>query len=496
MIRRYWVIIFFVGLVSGLSSQNKRGPIAKFSFNDGKNHEELSGRKAKLVGANFSEDRFGNANSAVYFAGNPDSYMNLGEYTELKPKIGTISLWTMMELETRLGRGGPLNPIIVTKNADRDDYNEAYAIYYLYESNRIEGASSRDSLKQSQVYSITPFLRYRWHHLVITYDDEFLSFFVDGKLVGQSAKNYETQFNPLDSVVVATTASMKNARSFNGSVDDIEFYDRVLTEAEVLDLYNAPNPNKNKILLNWILLIASFVLLVFFIYLFIRHRLNLALKKERQRLELYNIVLETELRVNRALMNPHFVFNSLNALQNFILKNQNAQANNYLVKFSKLMRRILESNMSDAITLEFEIQLLQSYLEIENLRFEENFKYAITVDPAIIPSAIKIPIMMLQPFIENSIWHGLLKKTGEKVLSISFSRIESTYILCVIEDNGAGRRKNENPGFEKNSLATGFIEQRLNLLNRIHNLKCTLLIEDKPGNTGTVVKILLPILNR
>ena len=86
-------------------------------------------------------------------------------------------------------------------------------------------------------------------------------------------------------------------------------------------------------------------------------------------------MLETELRVNRALMNPHFVFNSLNALQTFILKNENDMANNYLVKFSKLMRKILENNMSESISLEMEVDLIEKYLEIENLRFEENILY-------------------------------------------------------------------------------------------------------------------------
>ena len=102
--------------------------------------------------------------------------------------------------------------------------------------------------------------------------------------------------------------------------------------------------------------------------------------------------------------------------------------------------------------------------------------------------------MMLQPFVENAIWHGLLKKEGEKLLRISFSVVKDSYVLCIIEDNGPGRKKNDDVDLEKSSLATGFIEQRLNLLNRIHRLNCSLTIEDKPDGGGTVVKILLPIL--
>lgn len=495
MRKKYLITLAGILLFSFLSGQNKKGLVARFSFNDLKDYEELGKRKVKLVGANYTVDRFGNPNNAIYLAGNPDSYINLGSYAALKPKRGTVSLWLMVELETASGKGGMVNAVILTKNADSEDYFESYCIYYLLESNRIEAVGSRDSLKQTSVYSMNEFPRFKWQHLAISYDHNFLSFYINGKLEGKCTKNYETEFNPLDSVVVGTTASIKNQRSLNGIVDDIEIYDRVLTDKEILELYNAPNPNKNTIIINWILLFFGIVTAIVLIYLFTRYRLSLMHQKEKKRLELYNMVLETELRVNRALMNPHFVFNSLNALQNFILKNENARANNYLVKFSKLMRRILESNMSDVITLEFEVQLLKSYLEIEDLRFEENIKYSVTVDPEISPSTIQIPIMMIQPFVENAIWHGLLKKHGEKLLSVTFSVKENKYVLCTIEDNGSGRKKSgDSLNLEKSSLATGFIEQRLSLLNQMHHLNCSLSIEDKPENTGTIVRILLPIL--
>ena len=204
--------------------------------------------------------------------------------------------------------------------------------------------------------------------------------------------------------------------------------------------------------------------------------------------------METELRVNRALMNPHFVFNSLNALQNFILKNENDRANNYLVKFSKLMRKILENNMSDMITLDAEIDLLLKYLEIEDLRFEENIIHTITVEQGVQASVINIPVMMLQPFIENAIWHGLLQKTGEKKLDISFSMSGTSCLQCRIEDNGIGRTKTEYYNPEKKSLGISFIKQRLRLFNKMHSLDCRLTIDDKPNQSGTIVTVILPIL--
>lgn len=269
-----------------------------------------------------------------------------------------------------------------------------------------------------------------------------------------------------------------------------------MTDDEVYELFVAPDPNKNKIILNWVLICVAIILFGVVIYLVIKYQVKKAVVKEKQRLELNNKLLETELRVNRASMNPHFLFNSLNALHNLILNNEIDNASDYLVKFSKLIRKILDSNMYESITLELEIELLELYLEIENLRFEENIKYTITIDESLSTTSIHIPIMMLQPFIENSIWHGLLNKSGEKTVNISFSLYEVNYIYCIIEDNGTGRKKTGFDIIDKKSLATGFIIQRLDLLNRINKLKCSLVIEDKPDNTGTIVKIILPILNK
>jgi len=490
------ILIFtlFLFFAQSFKSQEKKGPVAKFSFNDRIDYNEINKQKIKLVGVDYTEDRFGNPASSVYFSSHEFSYVNLGTDKILKPKKGSISLWVKLEHVAYAGQGSTINPFIITKCADREDYNEAYALHFGMESERICVAGSRDSLKQVAIYSMTKFQRFVWHHLVICYDFDFLYLYIDNKLEGKVAKKYETQFNPLDSVMLGSTASKKNARFFNGLIDDVEFYDRILTAQEINDIYNAPNPNKYKLFLNWLLLGLCFLVFVAGIYYFIKYRLKLILLKEKQQLELHNTMLETELRVNRALMNPHFVFNSMNALQTFILKNENERANNYLVKFSKLMRKILENNMSESISLEMEIDLLQKYLEIEDLRFDENIIHHIHVNPSIRTATIKIPIMMIQPFIENAIWHGLLKKPGTKTLDVSFFIQDETYLKCVVEDNGTGRKKNSHSDLEKKSLGISFVQQRLELFNKIYNLSCSLIIEDKPNNTGTIVIIDLPIL--
>jgi hypothetical protein len=474
-------------------SHLKKQPAAKFSFNNESTEDEISKQKAKLVGAFFTDDRFGNSRSAVYLGGHASSYINLGTYKALKPKTGSISIWVNLARETYYGRGYTHNPIILTKNAPRDDYNEAYAIFFDFMLKRICVSLANDSLSSPNVYDMREFKFMAWHHVVVTYDYHNLSLYVDGKFIGTTVKDYEIKFDPLDSVIVGGSANKKNIRYSMGTFDDIEFYDTVLTESEVDALYHAPNPNRNKIILNWILLILSIAVGIVGIYFFIRYRFRVVLKREQERLELANKLLENDLRIHRALMNPHFIFNALNSLHNHILTNNTDVASDYLVKFSRLIRKILDSNMTDTISLETEIDLLKRYLEIEELRFNDRIKHEIIIED-IKPSAINIPIMMVQPFVENSVWHGLRDKQGEKIITISFSLFETHYIKCVVEDNGTGRKIKPNP--EKASLSTGFVKQRLDLLNKIHNLSCNLTITDKPNGTGTIVTLLMPILNK
>jgi hypothetical protein len=471
------------------------GPVAKFSFNDRRDYDEINGVKAKLMSVSFTRDRFENKDNALYFYGDVSSYVNLGNYKSLKPKTGTISLWVKIESEVWAGKGRYMNPIILTKNSTRDDFYEAYYMCYFPDVNKVAAFCTQDSLHQVVITGIENFEIFTWHHLAMTYDNQSFSFYVDGKLEKKLPKNFETKFLESDSVILGVTANKKNNRFLQGAIDDLEFYDKVLTAEEVSTLYNAPNPNRLRVIFNWSLVVLAIFIVITAIYFFVRYRLSLTLKKEKERLELYNIVLGTELRVNRALMNPHFVFNSLNTLHNFILANENDNASGYLIKFSKLIRKILENNMQDFISLTQEIELLEGYLEIENLRFEKDIKYKIYANvPASCLSA-NIPVMMLQPFVENAIWHGLLDKVGEKTLTISFSVHEAKYICCIIEDNGIGRKTNESVTEGKKSLATNFVIQRLSLLNKLHNLDCSLVISDKPNNTGTIIKITLPILN-
>ncbi|MFT3933981.1 MAG: histidine kinase [Chitinophagaceae bacterium] len=147
-----------------------------------------------------------------------------------------------------------------------------------------------------------------------------------------------------------------------------------------------------------------------------------------------------EMQALRAQMNPHFIFNSLNAINRFILKNDKAQASEFLTKFSRLIRLILQNSQSAFIPLEKELESLQLYLELEALRFEHHFEFIINVDDTLETDIIKVPPLIIQPYVENAIWHGLMHKEEKGQLEIALFQ-QQNMLCCRIADNGIGRNK-------------------------------------------------------
>src|SRR5690606_33582976 len=133
-------------------------------------------------------------------------------------------------------------------------------------------------------------------------------------------------------------------------------------------------------------------------------------------------VSDTELKALRAQMNPHFIFNSLNSINDFISKNDAESASNYLVKFSKIMRQILENSNQDEISLEDDLKIMELYLQVESMRLHNKFTYAIHVDDTIDAANTLVPPLILQPFIENSIWHGISKKDSKGHIDITIKK--------------------------------------------------------------------------
>jgi LytS/YehU family sensor histidine kinase len=209
---------------------------------------------------------------------------------------------------------------------------------------------------------------------------------------------------------------------------------------------------------------------------------------------------QSKLKAIKSQMNPHFFYNALNTIQSFILSNDKKQAVSYLSKFSTLTRTILEMTEKESISIADEAKTLSLYLDIEQARFEEDFSYKLTVDNAIDAENIKIPTMLLQPYVENAVKHGLLHKQGKKIVSIHFQK-EGEHIVISIDDNGIGRQKSAELNAIKNknhtSFATEATENRVNLLNKYNQKNISMQYLDKTTlnnqSLGTTVIFEIPI---
>lgn len=215
------------------------------------------------------------------------------------------------------------------------------------------------------------------------------------------------------------------------------------------------------------------------------------------RLNLQKEISAKEISAKRAQMNPHFIFNSLNSIQHLILQNNKKSALKYLSKFSKLTRNVLESSHLTTVTLDEEISVIKSYLELESLRFDNSFNYSIVIDDNLDIANIEIPLMLLQPYVENALIHGLIvKKEGEKNLSIRFLKADD-HCTIVIEDNGIGRHSKiaEYKKNDKKSRGMEITEKRLLMLNSEEQINNSVEIIDKydsngrPSGTKVIIRI-------
>jgi len=218
----------------------------------------------------------------------------------------------------------------------------------------------------------------------------------------------------------------------------------------------------------------------------------------KKRMELKQKYLLAEQRALRSQMNPHFLFNSLNSIQMFILTNNIKEADNYLTDFSHLIRKVLENSKSNVVRLEDEILTLDLYLKLEEMRFSGNFTYNISVMHDVNKNGIQIPPMFIQPFIENAIWHGLLPLKGKGHVHVCFMN-DGDQLLVEVEDNGIGREKAaKTSAARKNHKSTGVSStfERMSLINKIYKSTIRLEIVDLKDNeenaTGTKIKIWFP----
>lgn len=219
----------------------------------------------------------------------------------------------------------------------------------------------------------------------------------------------------------------------------------------------------------------------------------LLLKNSRQRQRNNQLLVLKSLRNQ---MNPHFIFNSLNSVNSFIAKKEEKSANKYLAEFSKLMREVLECSQEDFIPLSKEIEMLKRYLNLEHFRFNSDFDFTFLVDEKIRMDNYQIPPMLLQPFVENAIWHGLRYKEEKGVLEVSFTQ-EKEYLKIVISDDGIGREhsKTSKTANQKKMKSTGIknVQNRLEIIKSVFKKELVIEIEDQDKSTqkGTIVTLKL-----
>lgn len=238
---------------------------------------------------------------------------------------------------------------------------------------------------------------------------------------------------------------------------------------------------------NWIIYSLIFGMLLMGLAVYFFYRSNKQQKLANNLLALKSL---------RSQMNPHFIFNALNSVNNFIAKSDERSANRYLSDFSTLMRAVLENSDEDFIPLSKELELLELYTKLEHSRFSDKFDYRITVDEDIDIDAFQIPPMLLQPYIENAIWHGLRYREDKGFLQIGIKQKDKLALEISITDNGIGRKnsaalKTQNQKKQK-SKGMGNIKKRIEILNDMYRDRVDVIISDLETN-GTGTKVLFTI---
>ncbi len=226
----------------------------------------------------------------------------------------------------------------------------------------------------------------------------------------------------------------------------------------------------------------------------------LELKSSQKQLALEKQYRDSELKALKAQMNPHFIFNVLNSIQEFIIMNQKDLASDYLATFAELIRSYLHFSNKGYISLREETETLEKYLELEALRFGDGFIYAVNLNKNLQPDEFKLPTMIIQPYVENAIKHGLFSKKGERKLEVSFESLEEGILLCSIIDNGIGREAAMKIKESKNNMHPSFAMEatssRLDLFNQRSHQKIGVevidLIDEVDQPSGTQVKLTIP----
>ena len=242
----------------------------------------------------------------------------------------------------------------------------------------------------------------------------------------------------------------------------------------------------------WWFRLAVILMAATFIFLIFRYRL----KQLKTKTDMRNELREMEVKAFKLQMNPHFIHNALNSIQSLVINNKTSEASAYISKFAKLLRQVLENSEKNLITLDKELYSLQLYVDLEKLRMNMDVDYNVQVEETIIETGTRIPPLILQPFVENALWHGLSKKEGSKKITLKITG-KPGWLICEITDNGIGRRK-ANESYETFpeghlSKAVNIIHHRLIDFNQSPDVEPVSFIDreenGKPAGTTVVVRV-------
>lgn len=301
-----------------------------------------------------------------------------------------------------------------------------------------------------------------------------LDYYKKAKEIEESISN-QVNFNYVNDVIIRYDSQKKS--------NQIEV---LAKQNEIVGLKLRRNQN--------ILLVSALLLALFTLILYILYR-QYQLKSDKKMLTLEQSML-------RSQMNPHFLFNSLNSIKLYIINNEQKNAVHYLNKFSKLVRKILEASSLKEIPLAEELETVELYMNIENIRFSDEINFNINVCEEVDTHLIKIPSLILQPFLENALWHGLSSKEGEKYIELKVTREKSGFIHIAITDNGIGRamseKLKESKLLKRKSVGIDITKERLANFSRDYqnsfNVEINDLFDNEGNSTGTRVVLHIPTI--
>lgn len=300
-------------------------------------------------------------------------------------------------------------------------------------------------------------------------------FYRQQKKEGKAVAGYEDFMNRLDTLI-RNDSSLVDVKLFELTEHRI----RELEEEKVLQQELIVKKNR----FNYVLIgsVGAMLLLLLVIV-----RSLYAIKAKNKKIALQSL---------RREMNPHFIFNSLNSVNQYIAENNELEANKYLTSYSGLMRNVMEHSNKDFVPLSVEAEQLKKYLDLEHLRFRDKFDYVLHIDEELDPDALQVPNMLIQPQLENAVWHGLRYKETKGRLTLSFTP-KGKAIQVLIEDDGIGLQKSGQLKTEhqKQHRSRGLLNtrERIGLLNDLYKIRISLHIEERPEG-GTRVILIIPLM--